>query len=107
MKTSRKLWIAILSALSLGMACALRLSAAPSAMMMIAPSYSLLQDKDRVKIKSEELPQNIRTTLGTDAYKGWTVVSAYKVKNGEMYDVELKKGDTTQAIKFDKDGKVK
>ena len=67
--------------------------------------YSLFQE-GKVKIKKEELPQSAKNTLDGDTFKGWSVVSAHKTKEGE-YEVELKKGDTTQAVKFDKDGKVK
>jgi hypothetical protein len=34
------------------------------------------------------------------------VEKAYKLSNGE-FEVELKKGDTSQMLKFDKDGKMK
>jgi len=61
---------------------------------------------DKVKIKKEELPEAARQTLDGDAFKGWTMVNTYRLKNGE-YEVELKKGDTTQTLKFDKSGKVK
>jgi hypothetical protein len=44
--------------------------------------------------------------LEGDAFKGWIVENAYKLGNGE-HEVELKKGDTKQTIKFDKEGKVK
>lgn len=64
-----------------------------------------LQD-GRMKIKKEELPEPARKTLGGDAFKGWSIVSAYKTKEGD-YEVEMKKGDTTQTVKFDKEGKVK
>jgi hypothetical protein len=59
-----------------------------------------------MKIKKEELPEAVRKTLEGDAFKGWTVGNSYKTKGGE-YEVELKKGTSTQTIKFDKDGKVK
>jgi len=65
----------------------------------------LLQD-GKVKIKKEELPQSAKNTLSGDTYKGWSVVGVFKTKEGD-YEVELKKGDTTQALRFDKEGKVK
>ncbi len=104
MKSTKTLWLAILWVLSLGLAATLALSAEPMARLK---AVTVMQEKDKVKIKAEELPANVKTTLGTDAYKGWNVVSAYKVKNGELFEVELKKGDVTQAVKFDKEGKVK
>jgi len=52
------------------------------------------------------LPEPIKKKLDGEAYKGWAVVNAYKLNGGE-YQVELKKGDTSQVLKFDKDGNVK
>ena len=68
----------------------------------------LLSNKqdEKIKIKKEELPEAARQTLDGDAFKGWTMVNSYRLKNRE-YEVELKKGDTTQTLKFDKGGKVK
>ena len=103
MKNSEKLFVSIFASLMIGVAS---LSAQPISTMLLAPEHSIMQEKDRVKIKTEELPEGVKTALSADAYKGWTVVSAYKVKNGEVYEVELKKGDTSQTLKFDKDGKV-
>lgn len=59
-----------------------------------------------MKIKKEELPETARKTLEGDAFKGWSIVTVYKTKDGE-YEVNLKKNDTAQTIKFDKEGKVK
>ncbi len=72
-----------------------------------AERASVVHQKDeKVKIKKEELPEEARKTLDGDAFKGWAVANAYKMKNGE-FEVELKKGITSQTVKFDKDGKVK
>jgi hypothetical protein len=60
----------------------------------------------KTKIKKEDLPEPIRKKLNEDAYKGWVIVNASKLGNGD-YEVELKKNDTTQVLKFDKDGNVK
>lgn len=67
-------------------------------------NMSILQE-DKVKIKMEELPQAARKTLSGDAYKGWTVSDVFKTKAGD-YEVQLKKADATQVLKFDKAGKV-
>jgi len=66
---------------------------------------SMGQD-EKTKIKKEELPEPIQKKLSGDGFKGWVVVTAYKLGGGD-YQVELKKGDTTQVLKFDKDGNVK
>jgi hypothetical protein len=88
-------------------------------LLLVASTYSLAKRSIRgefssvsyhqgelMKIKKEELPEAARKTLEGDAFKGWSVASSYKTRSGE-YEVELKKGDSMQTIKFDKDGKVK
>jgi len=67
--------------------------------------YSSLQD-EKTKIKKEELPEAVRKKINGDAFKGWITVTAYKLTNGE-FEVELKKSDLTQVLKFDKDGNTK
>jgi hypothetical protein len=74
-------------------------------MMKDSPS-PVYHQEEKTKIKKEELPEAARKTLEGDAFKGWTVLNSYKTKSGE-YEVELKKAENTQTIKFDKDGKVK
>jgi len=74
--------------------------------LMASLRNSINFQDDKVKIKKEELPDPVRKTLENDAFKGWIVMSAYKLKSGD-YEVELKKGDTTQSLKFDKEGKAK
>jgi uncharacterized protein YxeA len=69
-------------------------------------SISTQSQNDKTKIKKEDLPQAAKSTLNGDAFKGWAVENAYKLNNGE-FEVELKKGSTSQTLKFDKDGKVK
>lgn len=69
-------------------------------------SAMVYQKEDRAKIKKAELPEATLKTLEGDAFKGWSVANSFKTKAGE-YEVELKKGQNTQTIKFDKDGKVK
>src|SRR5690348_3757232 len=67
--------------------------------------YSLQQD-DKEKIKPEELPDQVKTTLNGDEYKGWLVQTAYRIKSKDVYEVELKKGAETKTLRFDKEGKV-
>jgi hypothetical protein len=65
-----------------------------------------VQQDDREKIKPEELPEAVKTTLNGDEYKGWLVQTAYRIKSKDLYEVEVKKGAETKTIRFDKDGKV-
>ena len=94
--------------ISMVMAGALTINQKTNAMLMDRTTtvvHSVLQD-EKTKIKKEELPEPIKKKLDGEAYKGWAVVNAYKLNGGE-YQVELKKGDTSQVLKFDKDGNVK
>lgn len=68
-------------------------------------SYATSQD-DKEKIKPEELPDAVKTTLNGDEYKGWLVETAYKIKSKDVYEIELKKGAETKTLRFDKEGKV-
>jgi|SRR5688572_8300331 hypothetical protein len=70
-----------------------------------SPVITVTQD-DKEKIKPEELPEAVKTTLNGDEYKGWLVQTAYRIKSKDIYEVEVKKGAETKTIRFDKDGKV-
>lgn len=62
--------------------------------------------QEKTKIKAEELPQAVQTTLAGDTYKGWEVVNAYILKDKNQYEVELKNGAENKTFKFSADGKV-
>ena len=71
-------------------------------------------EPEKEKIKSEDLPAATTKLLKGDAFKGWTIVQAYKVKSKDAqgkeiagYEVEVKKDNVTQVLKFDKDGKAR
>jgi hypothetical protein len=72
----------------------------------IVSSFMLNNQDEKIKITKEELPAAARQTLNGKDFKDWSIVNAYKTKTSE-YEVELKKEDTTQVVKFDKDGKIK
>jgi len=94
--------------ISMVMAGTLKINRMANAFMM-DPTVTLIDavsQGEKTKIKKEELPEPVQRKLSSDAYKGWAVVNSYKLA-GEEYQVELKKGDTTQVLKFDKDGNVK
>ena len=61
--------------------------------------------EDKVAIKAEELPEAAQSSLKGEGLKDWTIVQAYHIKSSNQYEVELKKGDETKTVKFDKDGK--
>jgi hypothetical protein len=71
-----------------------------------ASTTSLQQDEIKTKITEDELPQAIKDTLAGAAYNEWTITSAYFLKGvSEYYQIELKKGDQTQTVNLDKQGK--
>ena len=60
---------------------------------------------DRTAVTADQLPAAIKTTLATDAYKEWTVASAFLVKaEKEYYEIQAVKGDEKITMKFDKEG---
>ncbi|MFZ6014312.1 MAG: hypothetical protein ACOYXT_28490 [Bacteroidota bacterium] len=75
------------------------------------------QEQDRVKIKSQDLPDPVKKALEGQDYRGWLVNAAYKTRSAstdpnqtgaygqEIYVVELKNGAQTKTVRFDKDGK--
>ena|SRR6185436_13838464 len=72
----------------------------------VAATADQERQPERVKIGKLDLPAEAKRALeGTD-FRGWTLVAAYRTKDGE-YEVELKRGETVQVIKFDKEGRLK
>jgi uncharacterized membrane protein YkoI len=63
-------------------------------------------DDEKVKIKKEELPEAVRTSLAGQDYKGWEISECYMYKEAGTYEVELKNGGEKKTVKLDKDGKV-
>lgn len=62
--------------------------------------------RDQVKITSTEIPASVRRTLESGAgYAGWERAIIYKNKSGNLYTVEITKGDTTRTYRFDRLGK--
>lgn len=70
------------------------------------PVITIVQEK--VAVKPEDLPEAVKTTLASDAYAGWQVVSAFlitKEDNSQFFEISLKKGEETSKLNLDKDGK--
>jgi hypothetical protein len=63
------------------------------------------QQDEKVKIKSEDLPEAVKKSLNSDDYRGWLVSAAYEDKAKGEYEVELKNGAEVKTMKFDKEGK--
>jgi hypothetical protein len=89
--------------------------------------YPTMQDQDREKINSRDLPDAIKRSLEGQEYRGWLISGAYKSKGlsdnsaeqsdstsvagnmgayaQEVFVVELKNGAQTKTVRFDKEGK--
>ena len=66
------------------------------------------EDDNKTKVDPASLPDAVKATLAGEAYKGWTVNSAWLVKaDPAYYTVELKNGDKTTSVNIYADGKVK
>ncbi|MBB2145877.1 hypothetical protein GM921_10295 [Pedobacter sp. LMG 31464] len=61
----------------------------------------------KTPIKLEELPDAIKTVLGSEPYKLWTPTAAFTVKDGkkEYYQIDVKKEQEVGSLKLDKEGK--
>ncbi|RKD14477.1 hypothetical protein BCY91_08380 [Pelobium manganitolerans] len=57
-------------------------------------------------VKMEDLPEAVKTTLASEAYKAWTPTEAFLVKeNGnEFYQINVTKDDEKGSVKIKADG---
>jgi len=71
---------------------------------IVSPADSV----QKAPVKLEALPEPIKTVLLTDVFKTWVPSTAFAVTAGttQYYEVDVKKGTETKALKFDKDGKM-
>jgi hypothetical protein len=67
---------------------------------------SAQQADEKVKMKMEDLPEAVKTTLATEPYSGWKAETAYLNKTKDHYEIEVKKGIEKRTLKFLKDGKA-
>ncbi len=63
-----------------------------------------VQQDEKVKIKTEELPATVKTALESQDYNGWLIDAAYKHTATETFEVQLKNGTEVKTVKFNKDG---
>lgn len=64
--------------------------------------------QDKVSVRTEDLPQPIKTTLASDVYAGWDITEAFlitKEDKTQYFEISLKKGSETTKINLDKDGR--
>src|SRR5215216_6246588 len=61
--------------------------------------------EDHIKITPKQVPAAIRQTLGSSPqYQGWEKGNLYKDKSGNLFTLEITRGDTTHTYRFDKRG---
>lgn len=69
-------------------------------------AVAVAQD-EKTQVEAANLPESIKKVLASDKYKDWTLASAWLVKGAkEHYELQMKKGEETTALKLDKDGNI-
>jgi len=64
-------------------------------------------EQEKVSVKPENLPDGIKKTVKSDAFSGWTVVSAFLITAADKtqyYELNVKNGSESARVKLDKDG---
>jgi hypothetical protein len=76
--------------------------------MNVSVPVTAVEDDNKTQVDPAALPDAVKTTLGGDTYKGWTVSSAWLVKTAtaEYYEIQLSKDNQKNTVKLDKDGKT-
>ena len=94
----------ILSAFVLGIITTTSVQAAP-----IATPVTIAVNQDQeTPVKPEDLPAAVKTTLASEEFAEWKVITAYSVtkEKGTFYKINLQKGEETKLVKLDADGQV-
>ena len=76
-------------------------SVTPYAYAHVAPG-NLQTDKE--KITAAQLPAAIKKTLATKPYRSWLVVSAYRIKPSNSYEIALKNGTQLKTLRLNEQG---
>jgi len=61
--------------------------------------------KDMIKIKSTDVPEAVKQTLGAPQYQGWESSTIYRSKNSDMYFIQMGDGAEAKTYRFGADGK--
>ena len=75
------------------------------------PAAAVVAQQDstqKTAVKLDELPEAVKTTLKTDAFKEWVPSGAFLVKtaNAQYYEVSVTKGADSKIVKIGADGKI-
>jgi hypothetical protein len=73
-------------------------------LILETPSSVSVQTEEKVKIKTEELPDAVKKALESESFKSWKVQTAYYNKTKDTYEVEVKSGAEAKTLKFTKEG---
>jgi hypothetical protein len=62
------------------------------------------EDEEGTEVKAEELPEAVKTTLGSEEYASWNIAKCSLVKAGH-YKIDLINGEEKQTVELCKEGK--
>ncbi len=74
---------------------------------ILSPEIAVQDSTVKTPVKLEELPDSVKATLASDAYKDWTPTAAFWVKEEggvEYYQINVKKEEEVGSVKIKKDG---
>ena len=74
----------------------------------VAQKTTKAGQKEKVAVKTEDLPEGIQKTIKSDDFKGWTVKKAFLVTEpdkAQYYELQVANGKENALVKLDKDGR--
>lgn len=72
-----------------------------------APQQDQTKDATKEKIDVDKLPDTVKKTLSSDAFKGVEIVEAYEIKAEKTtYEIHVKKDGQYAVVNIDQDGNI-
>ncbi|MGG7663779.1 hypothetical protein [Dyadobacter sp. BHUBP1] len=74
----------------------------------VAQKTTKADQKEKVAVKTEDLPEGVQKTIKSDDFKGWTVKKAFLVTEpdkAQYYELQVANGKENALVKLDKDGR--
>jgi hypothetical protein len=62
--------------------------------------------KGWTQLNQDQIPAELRQTLGSSQYRGWESGTIYRNQAGDMYSLQMNEGSNHKTYYFDKNGKV-
>lgn len=59
-----------------------------------------------VPVPVADVPPQLRTTFNQDQYRGWEKGKVFRIDEGKIYELQLKKGKKTKIYRFDAEGRT-